>query len=273
MQVPYEKEFISIEMGKMNIKVKLIPILIITYILTSTQITPVNALYSGYHFNNPEYDGDVAQIVNNEFVDYGNQSSIDTKVINNDQNLTEIQLYLYGTPILDNNHGYRILICWNDKFEYEHLIFYWGEHVNFDLAIPSQSNFTVCTAGGIKGLSITNGSYTALYDSTGSLVFSETNNNSVSIKDNSLIFPVDQSQITTADYPFNMLVVTTFNTTSYDNTTSSFNNVTWMDSIPNEYIIHLFSLVSQDTNVDFIIYLGTIIMIGISRIIYVSKRK
>ncbi len=255
----------------MNRKYRLLSVIaIIIGLVILPQITSIIAP----HLPKTECEGDVACIVDNEFEKMGKQPSIDIMSFNNKVSSSQIELYLNGTPILDHSHGYRIIINWNG-----HLNRGWignWTHIYWDFVIPPSSNITLCFAGGISGFGVTNGSYNRICNSSGIPIFTEMNNDSVSIVGNSIIFPFNQTLITTSKNPYDILVLTTYNTTrleiNEDNTTTLL-AITWMDSMKDHFIINLFTLVTLDNKINFAVFMTTLVFIGVSQVIYLKRRR
>ncbi len=255
----------------MNRKFRLLPaIAIIIGLVILPQITSIIAI----PLPKTEYEGDVACVVDNEFEKFGKQPAIDIMSLNNKVSSSQIELYLNGTPILDHSHGYRIIINWNGLIN-------WGwisnwTHINWDLTIPPSSNITLCFAGGISGFGVTNGSYNRICNSSGIPIFTERNNNSVSIVGNSIIFPFNQTLITTPKNPVDILVLTTYNTTRLEideNNITTLLAITWMDSMKDNFIINLFTLMTLDNKIDFAVFMTMLVFLGVSQVIYLKKKK
>ncbi len=219
------------------------------------------------------YENDVACIINNEFEEYGQQPVVDIWSLNNNISTSQIELRLFGVPMLDSTHGYRIIINWNGYINWSY-IYHWP-YPNWDKAVSPTSNVTLCFAGGISGNGISNGSYTQLYNSIGNSVFSEFNNDNVFVDNNTIIFPFNQTLITTPLNPVDVLVFTTYSTTipEISGETTTFLDVVWMDSIPDNYIINLFSLQTLFVRIDAIIFASTLILLGAFQIINLRRRK
>lgn len=239
----------------------------------------LSVISSGRDYSFPFYDyseGDVAYIVNDVYQIHSQnneQPSVDIMSLNNNITSSQIELNLYGTPILDPSHGYRILINWNGVLNWSHI---WHmEHQNWNLAVPSTANITLCFAGGISGFGISNGSYTRLCNSSGVPIFTELKNNTVSQVGNSIVFPYNQTLITTPSKPIDVLVITTYNSTKSDTsgTTTSVSNITWMDSTENSYIINFYKLATPHVKINLLVFIGMLGLIGASQVIYLKRRK
>ncbi|MDY6898556.1 MAG: hypothetical protein SWZ49_10840, partial [Cyanobacteriota bacterium] len=120
--------------------------------------------------------------MNDEFdksqaINQHNQSSIDFISLTTNSTSSQIILSFVGEPVIDPYHGYRVIIDWDKELRYW-LIEKWP-NVTWEKVITTNLNFTVCYAGGVSGLGIANGSYSEFYNSSGSLLYSEVNNNTV----------------------------------------------------------------------------------------------
>ncbi len=254
---------------------RLLQILIIIALLLTSQILSV--ISYGHDFTFPFYDyseGDVAYIINDEYQGINNtQPSIDIKSLNNNITSSQIELNLYGIPILDPSHGYRILINWNGVLNLNYI--YILEIQNWNLAVPSTANITLCFAGGLSGFGISNGSYTRLCNSSGTPILTESRNNTVSLVGNSLVFPFNQTLITTPSKPVDVLVVTTYNSTTSEisGTSTSVINKTWIDSTEDKYILDLYNMVTAQIKINLVIFIGIIGIIVTSQVIYLKRRK
>jgi hypothetical protein len=254
-------------------KYRFVSILIIFGLILASQFSFVFSFGGDYSFPIIVYENDVACIINNEFEKRDQQPVVDIWSLNNNITMSQLELRLFGIPILDHSHGYRIIINWNGLINWSYILN--RSNINWDYAVSPTSNVTFCYAGGISGNGISNGSYTQLYNSTGNSVFTEFNNDNVIVDSNTIIFPFNQTLITTPSNPVNVLVLTTYNTTKSEisGETTTFLDVIWMDSIPDNYIINLFTLVTLDQRIDAIIFTSTLILLGALQAIYLKKRK
>lgn len=202
-----------------------------------------------------DYQVDIFRVVNNvldETQEY-NQSSIDIISLSTNVTASQIILSFVGEPVIDQFHGYRVIIDWNERLHIW-LINSWP-NVTWERIIGSKSSFTVCYAGGVSGFGVANGSYSEFYDSSGGLLFSELHNNSIIVDDNSIIFSANQTFVPTSPFnPYNetlgyhicnVVIFTNYNTTVTETHTngSTSSNVVWMDALPNkilrEYLFHV----------------------------------
>ncbi len=194
-----------------------------------------------------DYQGDVSRVVNNKFdvtLQDNQQPSIDITNLTTYPASLEIILSFVGEPVIDPSHGYRVIIDWNKRLDIW-LINPWP-NVTWEKIITSKSNFTVCYAGGVNDFGVANGSYSEFYNSSGSLLFSELNNNSIIMDEKSIIFNVNQTFApTTPLNPFNetlsfttynAIIFTNYNTTETQNNGTTTLNVVWMDAIPGSFI-------------------------------------
>lgn len=254
-------------------KYRFVSILIIFGLILTSQISFVISFGGNCSFPIIVYENDVVCIINNEFEKRDQQPVVDIRSLNNNITMSQIELRLFGVPILDPSHGYRIIINWNGLINWSYLM-NWPT-VYWDYAFSPTSNVTLCYAGGISGNSISNGSYTQLYNSTGNSVFTEFNNDNVIVDNDTIIFPFNQTLITTPLNPVTVLVFTTYNTTKSEisGDTTTFLDVIWMDSIPNGYIINLFTLITLDQRIDAIIFTSALVFLGAFQVVYLKKRE
>ncbi len=239
-----------------------------------SQISPLISYWQDYSFPISDCREDLAYIINDEYQKRDKQPSIDIMSLNNNITSSQIELNLYGTPRLDPFHGYRILINWNGVLNWSHIWFM--EHQDWNLAVPSTSNITLCFAGGLSGFGISNGSYTRLCNSSGTPIFTESKDNTVSLVGNSIVFPFNQTLITTSSKPVDVLVVTTYNITTSEisGNTTLFLNETWLDSNDgNSYVANLYKVASPLAKIDLIVFIGILGLIGAIQAIYLKRRK
>ncbi len=263
----------------MNRKNRLLLLIIVfTGLLTSSQVT------FGGAFLETANAAHVACIVNNEFEGYTNHSAIALKVFSNNVTSSQIKLSFYGTPILNRSYGYRIVIAWSETINFSSIC-NWPNYFYWEKTVYPKSNFTQCYAGGVSGFGVVNGSYSEFYNRSGSLIFSEANNNSVILDGNSLIFPVNQTLVGTTPLngstPLNpdqqFLAFATYNATrteTFANGTTSISNVTLMSDLPafriGNVLFHLFTL---DNRINIVVFIGIIGLVGASQVIFVKRRK
>ncbi|MHA1308989.1 MAG: hypothetical protein ACTSO7_17495, partial [Candidatus Heimdallarchaeota archaeon] len=134
---------------------------------------------------------------------------------------------------------------------------------------PPKSNFTVCIAGGKSWFGISNGSYSAFYDSTETLVFSEQNNNSVSIfENNTLIFPINETYIEHPNTYTSAQVFTSYNAT-INSTTSDF----YIDAMPFDMLLNMFTMFTPGTGYTTFYSFLLVIFSGITITIHVKRKK
>ncbi len=262
----------------MNRKYRLLPlIIIITGLITSSQVACGGAFLVTANTTR------VICVVNNEFEGWTNHSAIALKVFSNNVTSSEIKLSFYGTPILNQSYGYRIVIAWSGLINLDNLS-NWPGNFYWEKSVFPNSNFTQCYAGGVSGFGVVNGSYSEFYNSSGGLIFSEVNNNSVILDGNSLIFPVNQTLV--GSTPFNrsiqlndynyLLAFANFNTTrteTFANGTTSISNVTLMDELPVFLISNiLFHLLTLDSRIDIVVFISLIGLVGASQVIFIKRR-
>ena len=231
------------------------------------------------------YQGDVCRVVNNVFdeTQYYNQSSIDIISLTTYPASSQIILSFFGEPVIDPSHGYRVIIDWNRELKVW-LMERWPD-VIWEVIVAPKSNFTVCYAGGVSGFGVVNGSYSKFYNSTGSLLLSELNNNTISLDEKSIIFNVNQTFApTTPLNPFNetlsfttynAIIFTNYNTTETQNNGTTTLNVVWMDSLPQSIIIEdLFSLATTlNSNLGSMVVGSVIGLVGVCQVVYLKRRK
>jgi len=235
-----------------------------------------------------DYQSDIFRVVNNvldETQEY-NQSSID--IVSLSTNVTSSQLILsfVGVPVIDQFHGYRVIIDWNKQLHIW-LINAWP-NVTWERIIGPKSSFTVCYAGGVSGFGVANGSYSEFYDSSGGLLFAELHNNSIALDGNSIIFTVNQTYVPTSPFnPYNetlgfhinnIVIFTNYNTTLTESYTNgnSISNVVWMDALPqkilSEYLFHLGGLNPWDAGTSSIFIISSFVIAVTIYLIYERRR-
>ncbi len=251
----------------------LISITIIVGLVFSSEINLIKASHL------TDYQGNVSRVANNVFdkTQQYNQSSIDIVSLTTNTTSSQIILSFAGEPVIDPFHGYRIIIDWNKRLRWW-LIGVWP-NVTWENAIAPKSNFTVCYAGGVRGFDIENCSFSEFYDSSGNLIFSESNN-SIIVDGYSLVFSVNHSLVPNArlnvyDSSYNAFVFTNYNTTETTANSTTITNVIWMDSIPYsliyEYIFHLATL--DTANFGIAAVASTIGLVGVCQVVYIKRRK
>lgn len=260
----------------------LISLIIIIGQFFCSEIEFVNA----YHIT--DYLEDVFRVVNDEFdksqaINQHNQSSIDFISLTTNSTSSQIILSFVGEPVIDPYHGYRVIIDWDKELRYW-LIEKWP-NVTWEKVITTNLNFTVCYAGGVSGLGIANGSYSEFYNSSGSLLYSEVNNNTVVAANNSIIFSVNQTlipnaQLNTRDpslgiITYNAIIFTNYNTTETTANSTTITNVVWMDSLPEAIIVEqLFMLATLDTiSLRLTAAASTIALLGVCKVIFIKRRR
>ncbi|MGC9780500.1 MAG: hypothetical protein HZR80_14735 [Candidatus Heimdallarchaeota archaeon] len=270
----------------MNRKNRLLLLIIVfTGLLTSSQVT------FGGAFQVTANTSHVAFVVDNKYEGVTNHSAIALKVFSNNVTSSQIKLSFYGTPILNQSYGYRIVIAWSEmnniiRSEMINIISIarWPDYFNWEKSVYPKSNFTQCYAGGVSGFGVVNGSYSEFYNSSGSLIFSEANNNSVILDGNSLIFPVNQTFVNktpiNGSTPLNpdhqFLAFATYNTTrteTFANGTTIISNVTLMDALPDYYISYMYHIITHDSRINIVIFIGLIGLVGASQVIYLKRRR
>ncbi|MHA1307259.1 MAG: hypothetical protein ACTSO7_17695 [Candidatus Heimdallarchaeota archaeon] len=197
----------------MDKKTSLIITALLIITISLSQFTYVQA----YVFRFPiagSSPGYVSQIINNQHItfDYEDLPAIDTIQLDNKPSSSQLTLKLKGQPNLSSRYVYRIMIGWTDVIS-RSPVNQWPDP-DWDGIIRPKTNVTICVAGGAKWSHVTNGSASAYYDSQGSLIFSEMQNNTVSIINNdTLVFPVTSSYLENPILTYNYLTYTHYNAT------------------------------------------------------------
>ena len=231
------------------------------------------------------YTEDVSRVVNDKYDEsqYYSIPSIDITNLTINPASSEIILSFVGEPVIDPAHGYRVIIDWNQEPRL-HMIDRWP-NVTWEAIVAPNSNFTVCYAGGVSGFGVANGSYSKFYNSTGSLLFSELNNNSIISDEKSIIFTVNQTFAPTTPLnthnetlgftTYNTIIYTNYNTTETQTNGTTTLNVVWMDSFPQWIIVELlFSLGSYaSSNPGIMVVVSTIGLVGVCQVVYLKRRK
>ncbi|NPE09683.1 MAG: hypothetical protein GNW80_15465 [Asgard group archaeon] len=233
-----------------------------------------------------DYQGDLYRVVNNVLVEnqLNNQPSIDITNLTTYPASSEIILSVVGEPVIDSSHGYRVIIDWNKPLGIGLIGGYWP-NVTWEKIIASKSNFTVCYAGGVNDFGVANGSYSEFYNSSGSLLFSELNNNSIILDEKSIIFTVNQTFAPTTPLnafnetlsftTYNAIIFTNYNTTETHTNGTTILNVVWMDSLPESILYEvLFRIVTLDSaNPGIMVVVCTIGLVGVCQVVYLKRRK
>ncbi len=233
-----------------------------------------------------DYQEDVCRVVNNKLdqIQQYNQPSIDITNLTTNLVSSQIILRFVEEPVIDPSHGYRVIIDWNRELRLGLMDNVWP-NVTWEKIIAPKSNFTVCYAGGVSGFGVVNGSYSEFYNSSGSLLLSELNNNSIISDENAIIFNVNQTFApTTPLNPFNetlsfttynAIVFTNYNTTENSASGTTTLNVVWMDALPGKIIYeNLFHFVSYaSANPGIVVIASTIGLVGVCQAVYLKRRK
>ncbi|MHA1435507.1 MAG: hypothetical protein ACTSO7_16820 [Candidatus Heimdallarchaeota archaeon] len=154
------------------------------------------------------YKNYVYHIKNDSFVDEVKEApQIDIQSFSHVVLTGRIALRLKQPPIVNSSYEYRMLVCWDKRISLEP-IEHWPDP-DWENVIPPATNFTICVAGGISWYGVTNGSYSAYYDSKGVLVFNESKSNSVIFVDNELQYVIKQDfiQIFTSYNATNIMLI------------------------------------------------------------------
>jgi len=254
----------------MKIKKNIVYLTLLVGIIVTTQIVNCGARLETDPFPWSDDLQDVRRIVqNNISIDYYEQSSIDIDTISSSTDLLQIKLSLVNTPILDSNHGYRILIAWTGVINQSYICD-WEHYMHWEETIKPMSNYTVCVAGGISMFGVTNGSLSVFNNSLNEPIHTEIHNNTVTIVDTTLVFLVNHTSVVNPSEPNYALVVTTYNETTYNESSATFETLTYIDSLSSDYLRNLFKEASMDTKINAIIVVGLFSFVGV---IIVIRRK
>jgi len=222
----------------LNKNKRLILLSIFTILIFTTQNSFVTVQADGRFPFNADGPGFVYQVINNEYItrEY-NLPAVDIVSLNRDSVNSLLKLELYGQPNISSSNQYWILLAW-DEYGQLYDVGNWSDP-SWEKYVPNNINLTVCVAGGASWFGITNGSYSVLYNSKGTMVFSEVWNNSVSIVNNNILtFPFTAAPLLeNPNFVNNELVYTMFNATV--NATKS---VYYLDSMPTDFLDHVFGL-------------------------------
>ncbi|MHA1156799.1 MAG: hypothetical protein ACTSQK_11895 [Candidatus Heimdallarchaeota archaeon] len=232
-----------------------------------------------------DYQEDVRRVVNNviDGTQFYNQSSIDLANLTTNPASSQIILSFVGEPVIDSYHGYRVIIDWNKELK-TWLIGKWP-NVTWEAVVAPKSDFTVCYAGGVSGFGVVNGSYSEFYNSSGSLLLSELNNNSIILDEKSIIFNVNQTFAPTI--PFithsvvlsyktdNAIIFTNYNTTE-TRTDDKIVNVVWMDALPEriiEEVLFYFSYGYGPAYPGIMVIISAIGLVVVCQVVYLKRRR
>ncbi len=212
--------------------------------------------------------GTVHRVINDKIAnDIYLKPEINIVKLTNNEAESQIELKLYGSVNISSRYEYRILIGWKEEL-YNSYINNWT-NFQWSKVIPPESNFTVCVAGGANWSGLTNGSYSAFYNSNDDLVFTEQNNNSVSIfENNTLIFPITETYLENPNEYTEVLVFTSYNAT-INSSVSDF----YIDAIPYTLIINMFSMYTPFAGYTTFYTFLFVLFSGISIATYVKKKK
>jgi len=159
------------------------------------------------------YRTHVYHIINDSYVDQVEEvPQIDIQSFSHVVLTGRIVLRLRQPPIVNSSYEYRMLVCW-DKIINLDPIEHWPDP-DWDNVIPPATNFTICVAGGISWFGVTNGSYSAYYNSEGVLVFNESKSNSVLFVGNDLQYVIKQDFITDRYFADTVQIFTSYNATN-----------------------------------------------------------
>lgn len=189
----------------------------------SWPVTPTVSIYKDY----------VYHIKNDSFVDQVKEiSQIDIQSFAHVVLTGRISLRLKQPPILNSCYEYRMLVCW-DKRIYLEPIEHWPDP-EWENVIPPETNFTICVAGGISWFGVTNGSFSAYYNSKGFLVFNETKSNSVILVDDKLQYVIKQDFITDRYSYETVQIFTSYNATN--TLVNSSGTEMYLDAMPHNLV-------------------------------------
>ncbi len=265
-------EEIILKEGRVNVcSSKRIPLvfLILTIIIFFQSYFIIGISAFNFPFDEFNEEGYVHRVINNEIdPDVYLFPAINIVKLSNNIAESQLELKLNGLGNLSSRFEYRILVGWNEGIFHAYL--YNWSNIDWNNAIRSQSNFTACIAGGTSWSGISNGSFSAFYDSTETLVFSEQNNNSVIIfENNTLIFPIDETYIEDPATYTDVQVFASYNAT-INTTTSDF----YVDAMPHDLLLNMFTMLTPDAVGYSTFYSFLLILFsGLSIATYVKKKK
>jgi len=225
---------------------------------------------SAHSFPIQEYNdkGQVNRVINNELdPDIYFIPAINIVRLSNNVAESQLELKLYGPVNISSRFEYRILLCWNEGI-YATYLWQWPD-IDWYNAIPPKSNFTACIAGGTSWFGLTNGSYSAFYDNEDTLIFSEQNNNSVSIfEENTLIFPINETYINNPQFVYDYQIFAAYNAT-INPSISDF----YIDAMPYMMILNAFTVYKTGIGYTTLYSIFIVLLSGISITTYVKRKK
>jgi len=192
--------------------------------------------------------------------------SIDIDTLSYNDSLSHLELSFYGTPILDPNHTYRILISWNEYIDED----FGGILPNLFWDFPSLTkvNITLCVAGGASWFGVTNGSYNSFFNMKNESIFLEEKSDSVTIINQSLIFPINTSFITNYESPARIIVFTIF-----DNSTEN-SSIVWLDASLYRFFNNFFMIVTPlYSSIDFYFVSILFAIVGVGYILIITRKR
>jgi len=220
-------------------KKRLLLIFVLLFVMFS-QFSLVNVKINGirwpmnpFPYYNTEY---VYYVVNDSYVDQVKEiPEINIRGFSHKVLTGRIILTLMNPPKIKPNYEYRMIVFWDTRVRLEYNLS-WPD-LDWENVIPSQTNFTLCVAGGASWLGVTNGSYSAYYNSNDDLIFNESKSNSIIKVDNGLEFVIKQDYIPDRYYAETVQVFTSYNATSTDvNATTT---ELYLDGLPSNLIVVL----------------------------------
>jgi len=242
--------------------------IIITIILFFQGFLIVEISAHNFPFTEFNEEGYVHRVINNEIdPDVYLFPAINIVKLSNNIAESQLELKLYGPTNISSRFEYRILVGWNEGIFHAYL--YNWSNIDWNNAIRPQSNFTACIAGGTSWSGISNGSFSAFYDSTETLVFSEQNNNSVIIfENNTLIFPINETYI---EHPATYTDVQVF--ASYNATINTSKSDFYVDAMPHDLLINMFTMLTPFIGYTTFYSILLVLFTGINIATYVKKKK
>ncbi|MBN1329920.1 MAG: hypothetical protein JXA54_10640 [Candidatus Heimdallarchaeota archaeon] len=241
-------------------------------ILTTTQIISGSA-WKARPFPWSDQLNDVQRIFQGELsFDFFDEPSVDIDTISSSPTFLQIELSLSTTPVIDTDHGYRIIIGWTTEINGSYICD-WENYMHWEETIRPLANYTVCVAGGISMFGVTNGSLTVLNNSVNDPTFYELQNNTVTIDDKSLIFQVNHTAVADPVNPVGALIVTTYNVTTYNATSATFETITYADSLSSYYLGGIFGHHVQDTGMNIIVVISMSSLACLIQAILIKRRK
>ncbi|MHA1353646.1 MAG: hypothetical protein ACTSR1_00540 [Candidatus Heimdallarchaeota archaeon] len=244
-------------------KLLTIPVLFLVVMISLSNFAMVQA-YAVFPIRASEI-GYVYKIVNDEYESQKNIPAIDIVELRHEKLNSRLVLELSGQPNLSSLFEYWILLAWDTQTSFG--FFSDWKNPNWELALDAKVNLTVCVAGGANFFGAVNGSYSVFYNSNDVLISSEIQNNTVSISDNTLIFPYSSSNYVSD----NLTVIGNLVYTMFNASTPISESVFYLDSMPARFILGIFGLLPTFPEPVFGFSMFSSIFICV--VVFVRKRK